>query len=212
MQGTSNYLELKTSEEANAWADRHFGAVLAMPSDSPLYKSILGYTGSCYEQWNPLLRRSPPIEEDSFSKHDRDFLGEELDEIKSVQAFLLQNETPEDIVVYRYTRIKDVQSLCGRKLLRSGMYFSDKAFFSTTLVKGLLSELGTHTLYTCILKLYLPKGVPGAYVSLRDERSRLDEQEFLLPCGTEFEILRVHWWRFPWLIECKALMKEKGRG
>ncbi len=68
------------------------------------------------------------------------------------------------------------------------MHFADKAFFSTTLVKDLLKSFISKKHYNCILKLYLPQSLHGAYVSFKDELSLLNEQEILLPCNTEFEI------------------------
>ena len=201
------YKELQSSAEATEWAERCFADVLHMSLDDPLCRSIRSYTGSCSENWNALLRRAFPIEQNRFSQNTIEFFGTELDEIKAINQFLHQNKISENIVVFRYTKLKDVQSMCGKKVLRSKMRFSDKAFFSTTLVKSLLRNFICEKRYNCVLKLFLPQGLSGAYVSFKDEKSVLDEQEILLPCNTTFEILKVHWFRFPILIECKAIIK-----
>lgn len=201
------YTELKTSDAANEWAWKYYSDVLNMDPQSPLYVSIFSYTGSCSDHWNTLLRNCLTIEQGSFLKTSINFAKNTQEEIENIYHFLCQHTIPENIIVYRYTQLKDIQCLCGKKILRPKLQFSDKAFFSTTLVRSLLRHFACEKHCNCVLKLYLPQGLPGAYVSFKDKRSHLDEQEILLPCNTKFEILKVHWLRFPIVIECKAIIK-----
>ncbi|MBO5041017.1 MAG: hypothetical protein J6D09_07980 [Clostridia bacterium] len=200
------YKELQSSAEATEWAEKHFADVLHMSFDDPLCHSIRSYTGSCSDAWNAFLRRSNS-KKGFYTKKERDFWGEELDEIDAIIDFLHQHIIPENLLVFRYTNLKDIQTLCGKKTLRPKMRFSDKAYFSTTLVRLLLRSFICKKRYNCVLKLFLPQGLHGAYVSVKDEKSVLNEQEILLPPNTKFEILKIHWLRFPILIECKAIIK-----
>lgn len=131
----------------------------------------------------------------------------DIDEmIPRIADVLNQNKTPEDIIVYRFTHLKVMRNLCGTWLLRSGLTFSDKAFLSTTLLWKQLVPFGKDHHCNCMLKLYLPKGTHGAYVSLNDERDHLREYEFLLPPNLRFKIVKCCFLSYPARIKCVALV------
>lgn len=57
----------------------------------------------------------------------------------------------------------------------------------------------------CLLKIYLPKGFPGAYISEYREEDRLDENEYLLPAGTKLKIIKRRLFTWPMVFECIPL-------
>ena len=61
----------------------------------------------------------------------------------------------------------------------------------------------------CLLKIYLPKGFPGAYISEYREEDRLDENEYLLPAGTRLKIIKKHILSCPLMIECEPVLVKR---
>ena len=204
------YKEFQTSEEAEEWAWANYADILTPSEDNPAYMSIFYYTGSMSRKWNSVLRRHPSIESGEFEKSaGGQFVSdsEQIRRINEVNSVLRQHLIPENLVTYRYTHKKVLEMLCLPNRLKKEIHFSDKAFFSTTLVKELLVTFATKHDCNCLLKLYLPAGLQGAYVSLKNPLAKLNEQEILLPPNTEFEIIKIHRFTKPMMIECKAIIK-----
>lgn len=205
----TQYKEFLCAKDAEEWAHTHFSDVLALPKDSFTYQSVLYYTGSMSRKWNRTLRRCPSIESGDFEKYassDCASDGEHIGRIKEVNRFIRQHNIPEDIVVYRYTHRKVLKQLCSAAILRKGMIFTEKGFCSTTLVKDALQKFSEQHECDCVLKIYLPKGLPGVYASLDFPLSVLCEYEILLPPNVQFEIVKVHTFSRPLLIECRAIL------
>lgn len=205
----TQYKEFSCAKDAEEWAHIHFSDVFALPKDSFTYQSVLFYTGSMSGKWNRTLRRCPPIESGDFEKYaSSDYAsdGEHIGKIKEVNRFTRQHSVPEDIVVYRYTHRKSLKHLCSARILRKGMIFTEKGFCSTTLLKDALQKFSVQHECDCILKLYLPKGLPGVYASLDFPPSVLREYEILLAPNTQFEILKVHGFNRPLVVECRAIL------
>ena len=201
------YKELRSSGEADTWAQTYFSDILTLDQDSLAFRSLYFYTGSMSKKWNAVLRRSPSIESVDFEKYaGREFSsdGEQITKIKEVNSILRQHSMPENIVVYRYTQRQDLRQLCSVKWLKRGLCFTDKGFVSTTLVRELLLPFAKKRRHNCLLKLYLPKGLQGAYVSPPHSKTKLNEQEILLPPNTQFEIRKIHRSPFCMTIECTA--------
>jgi hypothetical protein len=208
-----NYKEFQTSEEADAWAWKNYADILTPGEENVEYMSVFYYTGSMSRKWNSVLRRHPSIESGDFEKSaGREFCsdGEQIRRIKEVNAVLRRHYIPENIVVYRYTHAKVMKHLCAQSGIKKGTIFADKGFFSTTLIKELLGNFASKHECDCLLKIYLPNGLQGAYVALKNPLTRLNEQEILLPPNTKFEIVKIHrafWFCKPKLIECKAVLE-----
>lgn len=198
------YREFYSCEEAEAWAMEHYAKLMTLSPENQVYKTISYYTGSEYKILNELLRIMPPCGTLEFDKIDLREYQEECEEIHLIADTLNEFALPESIVTFRFTHIKDIRKLCGKAIPRRGMVFADKAFLSTTLLKEQLVDFGKQNRCNCILKLFLPKGLHGAYVSFKDERDCLNEQEFLLPPNIKFEIISIRWFTFPAVIECVA--------
>lgn len=201
------YKEFENSDEGNAWGWKFFSDVLT-PKDNPAYESVFFYTGSMYSKWNAVLRRHPTIESGMFeisAKGEFAADGEQLRRILEVDSVLKHHIISENIVVYRYTHKNVVKKLCATKILKKGMQFADKAFLSTTLVRHLLNEFAKKHSCNCLLKIYLPRGINGAYVSVKNTLSTLNEQEILLARNVKLEIIKVHYLSRPMLIECKVV-------
>lgn len=201
----AKYREFHSCVEAEEWAMEHYAKLMTLSPESQVYKTISYYTGSEYKILNELLRIMPPCGTPAFDKIDPGEYQEECEEIHLIADTLSEFALPESIVTFRFTHNKGIRKLCGKAIPRRGMVFADKAFLSTTLLRDQLVEFGKETHCNCILKMFLPKGLPGAYVSFKDERSCLNEQEFLLPPNVRFEITKVHRLSFPMMIECIAL-------
>lgn len=203
------YREFDSAEEVEIWARKHYDSLLALPKENEVHKMISGYTGQYYKWYNTLLRYHLPVDSKEYRKIDpegkRDDIKEDIKEIQKIKEVLCKYSLPENIIVYRLTHKKDIKVLCNGRPIRIGAEFSDKAFYSTTLIRSLLRNFGWQNHCDCVLKLYLPKGLPGAYVSLDKEWSCLDEQEFLLPPNIKFRILKIHHFTYPLKIECMAI-------
>lgn len=205
-----HYKEFQTSDEADVWALANYADILTPSEDNPAYMSVFYYTGSMSRKWNSVLRRHPSIESGEFEKSAAgEFCsdGEQICRIKEVNTVLRQHTIPENVVVYRYTHKKVLKQLCFPKKIKRLVHFSDKGFFSTTLVKELLVDFADKHDCNCLLKIYLPAGLQGAYVSLKNSLSKLNEQEILLPPNTEFEIVKIHRFTRPLMVECKAIIQ-----
>ena len=125
--------------------------------------------------------------------------------VNLINDVVLNNSMPEDVTVYRSTRIKVIKKICGKQILRKGLIFADKAFLSTSLVAGCAYDYGKRYSNDCLLKLYIPTGTNVAYISYRETFSTLNEQELLLAQNTTFEIIKIHHFTKPKLIECKVV-------
>ncbi|MDE6748257.1 MAG: ADP-ribosyltransferase [Lachnospiraceae bacterium] len=199
------YREFYCIEETEMWARKYYADLLALPKENELHKMISYYTGSYYKWYNKLLRDYLPIDSDRFRAIDSADIRDDIKEIQKIIEVLCKHSLPENIIAYRFTHKKDIRSLCNGSTIHVGSEFSDKAFYSTTLICSLLNDFRRQNHCNCLLKLYLPKGLPGAYVSLDKEWSCLDEQEFLLPPNIKFKILKIHHFTYPLQIECMAI-------
>lgn len=205
----TQYMEFTNAIDAEKWADTYFHDVFALPTDSFTYQSLLYYTGSMARKWNITLRRCPSIESGNFEKYAAGEYasdGEHIRMIREVNRFLRQHSIPEDIVAYRYTHRKVLKQLCSAKILRKGMIFTEKGFCSTTLAKDALQKFSEQHKCDCMLKLYLPKGLPGASASIDFPLSVLREYEILMPPNIQFEVLKIHKFSRPLLVECRAIL------
>jgi hypothetical protein len=204
---SEKYKEFENSDEGNAWGWMHFSDVLT-PEDNSAYESVLFYTGSMSRKWNKVLRRYPSIESGQFESSARgEFAedGEQIRRIKEVNSVVTQHRIPENIIVYRYTNKKLIRKLCSAWILKRGMRFTDKGFFSTTLVSHLLMDFANKHECDCLLKIYIPKGTKGAYVSIKNSPSILNEQEVLFAPNLKLEIVKVNYLTHPFSIECKII-------
>ncbi len=199
------YREFYTREEAELWAEQYYGDILGLARDSRLYHEISTYTGSWYKATNQVLRAMPPYGTPQYGAVNTNGQETVLETITIIADALNAHSLPENIIAYRYLHLKDMFKMCGTLFLRRGITFADKAFVSTGIVKGQLEKFRKENSCTCLLKLYLPKGTTGAYVSFEEDRHLLNEQEFLLPPCIHFKILKVNLFSFPLMIECIAL-------
>ena len=188
--------EFYNADDAEAWAAVHFPGLCGdQRNDNPDYNRLFFYGGSCYKLYNEALR------------FGWEYCDDTMHEIWQLVGILDKYKLPEPVVAYRYTHKKDLKLLLQGERLRPGLRFADKAFFSTSLVKSSLDKFKKQYNCNCLLKLYLPKGVHCAYISLKETSSVLNEQELLLQRDTEFEIIKIHRFCRPMVIECKAVIK-----
>lgn len=205
-----DYREFSNADESEQWAWNHYSDLLSLDPDSEQYKLIFSYTGSWYKALNRLMRVCPAVGSEAFDKADFGAYAEEKAEIIALNSILQKYSLPEPIVVHRFAHISDIIKMSKARFLRKGVQFSDKAFVSTTLVKSLLIPFGKENRCSCVLRIYLPKGFPGAYVSFKAGKSLLNEQEFLLPPNVSIKIIKIHYFTWPIQIDCVALPNERG--
>lgn len=198
------YREFINTEEAEQWAWKHYADFLNFPPESEIYKTFFWYTGSWYTECNNIMRSIP----EKCIGINSGVSAEVIRAIQIMNDVLCSYSLPENVITYRFTHKEDIKKLCHAKRLPVGMTFADSAFLSTTLVKSLLENFGKENHGDCVLKLYLPKGTPGAYVSFNDNRSCLNEQEFLIPPHMRFQITKIHYFTFPLLIECMMVIDK----
>ena len=193
---TTEYFEFHTADEAEHWAEIHYPNLCGeQRKNNPDYERLFFYGGSCYKPYNKALRYGWGYSEDT------------MHEVQQLIDILDKYELPEPVVAYRYTHKQDVKLLCLGKCPQPGMRFADKGFFSTSLVNYSLDVFKKKYGCNCLLKLYLPQGLHGTYISLKGTSSIQNEQELLVQRNTEFEILKIHRLTYPMLIECKAIIK-----
>lgn len=174
------YREFISEQQAREWGEKSFPQLTTKEfKKTEEFKALFFYGGNMYKPVNKVLR--------GIKKGD-DEICLLIDTINSI---VQNNFTPENIAVYRCVNKEDINRLCGLRV-RKGIVFSDKAFLSTSLSKECAMAFYKKYHKNCLLKLYLPKGVKGAYLSYSDTVSVLHEQEFLLAPNIEFEIIKVH--------------------
>ena len=189
-----NYLDFRSANEAEIWGEKSFPNLVTNEfKKTEEFQALFYYGGNMFRPINRYLRGF---------QDGRDELYTLVNLINNV---VLNNFTQEDVIVYRSTRIKVIKELCGKQILRKGLIFADKAFLSTSFCAGCAYDYGKAHANDCILKLYLSKGTKGAYLSYKGTFSNLNEQEFLLAANTAFEIIKVHYFTRPMLIECKIV-------
>lgn len=192
---TTEYREFRSAEEAEQWAAIHYPDIYGdQRLANPDFEILTYYSGSCYKLYNQFLR------------FGREFSEGTMNEARQLVSIIEKYKIPEPIVAYRYTHKQDMKHLSLGKRLRPGMRFADKGFFSTSLVKSSLDDFRRKYKRNCLLKLFLPKGTHGTYISLKGTRSILNEQELLLQRGTEFEIVKINYFSCPMIVECKAII------
>ena len=189
------FREFLSTDEAEQWAKTHYSDLYGEQRKSnPDYERLFYYGGNCYKAYNKTLR------------HGWNCSDETKEEIAQLTDILERHILPESVIAYRHTHKEDVELLCIGERLRPGVRFADKAFFSTSLVKSSMDKFRKKHHCDCLLKLYLSKGLHGVYISLKETPSILNEQELLLQRNTEFEIIKIHRFCRPMVIECKAII------
>lgn len=189
------FKELETSDEADNWAKCYFNDVIEATINSETYMSLMYYTGSMARKWNAILR-SIDVGFDSvdFDKeYGKHFApdGDQLRRTKETYNFIISQSIPENIVVYRYMDFSVLERYFNQCENIEGELYIDKGFMSTTLVASLLEEFSQKHQCNCLLKIYVPSGTVGAYVSPHNNFSRLNEQEVLFPPNTKVKILKI---------------------
>ena len=212
---SEKYREFNSAEEANSWGREYYSDLYSKCKDKTmllcdsLIKSLYAYTGSNYKMLNELLRVCTPMNSQEFEGINFGEYEDEKPALIEINKKLKNYTTPENIIVYRYTHKHYLRKLCPNGKVKIGTIFSDKAFFSTTLVKDLLKDFAIENHCNCILKLYLPKGTPRAYISFKGKQSLLNEQEFLLPTNMKFMITKKQkFTRWP-IIDCQAIVSKE---
>ena len=205
-----DYREFSNTDEAERWAWEHYSDLLNLAPESEQYKLIFSYTGSWYKELNQLMRECPEIGSDAFDEVDFGDHAEEKAEIVALTSILQNYSLPEPIVVHRFAHLSDIVKMSGVRVLHKGVHFSDKAFVSTTLIEKQLVSFREENGCSCVLKIYLPKGLHGAYVSFKTNKTLLNEQEFLLPPNVPMKIIKIHYFTWPIQIDCVALSNERG--
>ncbi len=195
------FREFNTDKEAEEWARTHYPDIISLDPESDVGQALHGYTGSWYKIINPFMRKWRSANGDEYD--------DEQKAITAIHTLLKSHATPENIIVYRYTYKKMLKILAKASSLKKGMCLIDQAFVSTTLRKELLRKFAKEHNCNCLLKIKVPQGSPGAYVSMEKIDTILNEQEFLLPPCTKFRIDKIHWFTYPMLIECSAIPYTK---
>lgn len=189
-----NYLDFRSTYEAEKWGEKSFPNLVTREfKNTKEFQALFLYGGDMFRPINRYLRGLQDGRDELYSL------------VNLINNVVLNNSTPENVTVYRSTHIKVIKKLCGKQILRKGLIFSDKAYLSTSLCASCAYDYGRVHSKDCLLKLYLSQGTKGAYLSYKGTFSNLNEQELLLASNTAFEIIKVHYFTKPLLIECKVV-------
>lgn len=177
-----NFTEFHNEQEASKWPIDYFGSWMndiQVNNKSNIAKLLYGYTGNMNHLYNQLLRGLGEFDKSEVNKYNK--------EIDLIEKEVSQFELHDNIVIYRYTYKNFFRSLFELSNMQTGRILIEKGFMSTTLLPDLMRDFAKSRNYNCILKLYLPKGTKGAYVSFGEYK--LNEYEFLLPPNATFKLL-----------------------
>lgn len=190
MLNEKNFQQFHTEQEAYVWAVNYFGSwinnIQANKSNydknNIIANLMYAYTGNMNVVYNQFLRGVIEFDKEQIEKYSK--------EIAIITKEICKFELQEDIIVYRYTNKKLFKYLFKELQIKVGSTFIEKGFMSTTLMPGLMREFSKNHKCDCVLKLYLPKGSKGAYISFGE--NKLNEFEFLLPPNSTFKLLAKH--------------------
>jgi len=197
------FREFRTDDEAIEWAMHYFGTWVKdiqanknNEDENSIASLLYGYTGCMNILYNKYLRGYNVFDEEEIEEYSKN--------TKIIAKEISKLELQENIIVYRYTHKNLFKLLFESSKPMIGKTFTDKGFMSTTLVADLLKKFAKEHRYNCVLKLYLPKGTKGAYISFKN--SLLNEQEFLLPPNSKFILIRKYFsLKYGRVYECKLV-------
>lgn len=197
----NNYKEFKTEDEVLEWENSNYQECIKSINKTRLKdlkttenvlntrENVLNtrelgvlldiYTGGTSDKYNSLLRNIKG-DLDRLEKTKSNDSMVEGGKILSLIEHLNKYETPENLVVYRYTKLRYIWKFWKVQI--------EYGFMSTTFypysddILRLVKENG----YTCLMKIYLPKGTKGVPVMLDEDK--LKEYEFLIPPNTKYKI------------------------
>ncbi len=200
-----DYREFATSEEAHAWANEHYSDLMFEDRFGEARDKIIEYTGNTYIPINSVLRVAPDYGSEAYDKCNFGDREDYRDDIMLLHDTLSQFPLKENIVAYRAITWRSLFRLC-KGVPRKGIIFKEKAFASTSLVRSSVLYYSKEHNCPCILKILLPKGLSGAFVSNYADYDRLDENEFLIVPNSRFEIVAIHPFSRVQRIVCRALL------
>ena len=187
----SSYRSFSTEEEAEEWGNKYYGKWseeyktniinLKQIFESSGYSAIEEYCGHDYKNINSILW------------DERLDNASDLYKIKintMLLSIALAPRIPENIVVYRGVSNSFIRELKSDR--KKDFWKRYKGFLSTSLISNFELDHG----YEAILRIYLPKGTYGAYVTNVSGRSQ--EQEILFLPNAYLKLL-----------DSKRIYKEK---
>lgn len=223
----SRYRKFHSIEEASAWGKEHFGIWLdkyrrrngwdpeimidpeyteeRFAADREEKEAFDRYCGYEAEKVNRRLRCEKISSGWDFRITDSLFyrITDTMDRV------IRQYRVPENIIVYRYVNADDLRKAYG--LLLPGRSICDKGFLSTGLCREALASIHEadeeHKKgYNMLLKIYVPKGTMGLYVTLVCGRPA--EQEMIFPRGTRLRIMSIHRRGYLKIVNCKIINQQ----
>lgn len=184
----SLYRSFSTKEEAKEWGNKYYGKWsveyktnlfnLEQIFKSYGYRAIEEYCGYDYKNINPILWE------------ERLDNASDLYKLKintMLISIALAPRVPENIVVYRGVLKSFIKELKSDR--KKDFWTRNKGFLSTSLISNFELDHG----YEAILRIYLPKGTYGAYVT--NVSGRPQEQEMLFLPNAYLKLLdskRIH--------------------
>ena len=181
-----SYIEFKYKGMIENWVDKNYGAWIKSIQkdkyssfDDDIASLLFCYSGNMNEIYNKLLRGWNL----SLSKEDIDLYNKQIEIINNE---ILNHQINDNIITCRFTGTKLIKCLNNGNRIKNGTVFVDNAFVSTTLLPSLMLSFARERKYNCLLKIYIPKGSNALY--LKFNKSRLDEEELLLPLGCTFKV------------------------
>lgn len=203
----NKYKEFTRENGVNDWLSHNYGDFIQYVQDNIEHGKkdfpnvLMTYGGSWYKLINSRLRF-----DDRNSIDERDI----EQDIRILIDGMSEYFVPEDIIVYRYIHHRVVKLLINHSLEQNRIV--ERGFMSTTLCplsNGMLELIKRHK-YNCLIKLYVPKGIPGVPIKFNDEQTYLNEYEFLFPPDLSLIVIKKYF-SFKYLkmiYECKIKLDE----
>lgn len=192
-----SFKEFYSELEALNWIEEHFGERLKRlqneieKGNTGFAELIYGYGGNGYKLLNETLRIIDG--DDKVYSNIKDNMkspyNNDIKEIEGILCGMFEYKIPEDIIVYRYMRKRDL-----RKLLRSrdDKVIIERGFLSTSLLpycNGMKSFQENYKA-KCLLKIYIPKNSVGIPLLFDSKQSNLKEFEVLFPNNSRLKIIK----------------------
>lgn len=160
-----DYKNFNTPESVHDWLEEAYPKKDLDYFDlnkQPVFSPLLFYTGSMSKSINYLLRRGIQQHPTYHFEH--------------LQADLLAQELPDNIVTYRFISSKELYYLWSKTLF--GKTFKNPCFISTTLLPN---QFNGQSKGHISITLYAPKGYHGIYIT--ELKNAITEYEVLFAHG-----------------------------
>ncbi|HYE12678.1 MAG TPA: ADP-ribosyltransferase [Patescibacteria group bacterium] len=192
-----NYIEFITEEDVKLWIDAHYSKFIDdIQNNIGLLERnyadiVYEYGGNAYKVYNDLLRvvdgRNEIIQANTEVGDFKEFFSE----IDILKKSILQNKLNDNIVVYRYVKLK-LSKIFWMYTKAKEEIMIERGFMSTTLLPyctGMV-KLRERENYNVLFKVYVPKSTPSIPLFFNEKLTLLKEYEMLFLPNTKVKLIK----------------------